>query len=49
MGRGRPRRRDELFDLLSAAGFERPRSVRTRNPVLMQMIVAETPALRAMC
>ncbi|MFD2181547.1 methyltransferase [Rhodoplanes azumiensis] len=41
MGRGRPRTPEVLCALLTAAGFHRPRLVTTRNPVLIQLIVAE--------
>jgi demethylspheroidene O-methyltransferase len=41
MGRGRPRTPSALYSLLEAAGFLRPRLVRTRNPLLLQMIVAD--------
>lgn len=40
MGRGRPRTPGALCALLEAAGFARPHLVRTRNPLLLQMVVA---------
>ncbi|NVO16888.1 MAG: methyltransferase [Rhodoplanes sp.] len=40
MGRGRPRTPGALYTLLEAAGFARPRLVRTRNPLLLQMVIA---------
>ncbi|RAI45202.1 methyltransferase [Rhodoplanes roseus] len=41
MGRGRPRTPEALYSLLDAAGFVRPRLVRTRNPLLMQLVIAD--------
>jgi demethylspheroidene O-methyltransferase len=40
MGRGRPRTPDALYALLRAAGFARPCLVKTRNPLLLQIVVA---------
>jgi demethylspheroidene O-methyltransferase len=40
MGRGRPRDVKTLFDLVEKAGFERPRHVPTRTPMLTSLIVA---------
>jgi demethylspheroidene O-methyltransferase len=40
MGRGRPRRADELVDLLERAGFERPRLHRTRLPLVARVVSA---------
>jgi demethylspheroidene O-methyltransferase len=39
MGSGRARRPDELSNLLRAAGFSRIRRVRTRRPMLVQVLV----------
>jgi demethylspheroidene O-methyltransferase len=41
MGRGRPRTPSALYTLLEAAGFPRPRLLRSRNPLLLQVVVAE--------
>ncbi|WP_191084587.1 methyltransferase [Roseococcus microcysteis] len=40
MGRGRPRRMDELQRMLAAAGFSTSRPVRTRTPMLTSLLVA---------
>lgn len=40
MGRGRPRTPAGLSALLTAAGFHRPTLVTTRNPLLVQVLVA---------
>jgi len=40
MGSGRPRRPDELAALLRAAGFDRMRLLRTRQPLLARVMVA---------
>ncbi|MEO0812822.1 MAG: methyltransferase, partial [Myxococcota bacterium] len=40
MGHGRPRTPEELTQMLENAGFERPKQVRTRRPMLTQLIVA---------
>lgn len=39
MGHGRPRTRDELGAMLTAAGFRAPKRVRTRRPMLTQLLV----------
>ncbi len=44
MGRGRPRRRDELAAMLQAAGFEAVRSLPTRLPLQVGLLVARTPS-----
>jgi demethylspheroidene O-methyltransferase len=41
MGRGRPRRMDELQAMLRAAGFRRSHPVRTRTPMLTSLLVAD--------
>ena len=41
MGSGRPRTPDELKALLRAAGFSRPRLLRTHTPLLTRLIVAQ--------
>jgi demethylspheroidene O-methyltransferase len=41
MGTGEPRSRELLSEMLRAAGFRRVRPVRTRRPMLMELIVAE--------
>lgn len=41
MGRGRPRTPAALCALLTAAGFHRPCLVTTRNPVILQMVIAD--------
>nr|WP_284701048.1 methyltransferase [Rhodoplanes tepidamans] len=41
MGRGRPRTPAGLSALLNAAGFHRPTLVTTRNPLLVQLVVAD--------
>jgi demethylspheroidene O-methyltransferase len=40
MGRGRPRRAEELASMLSAAGFDAVRRVPTRMPLQVQVLVA---------
>ncbi len=40
MGSGRPRSKEELTALLRAAGFPRVRRLRTRRPLLTQLLVA---------
>ncbi|MCX8100623.1 MAG: methyltransferase [Geminicoccaceae bacterium] len=40
MGRGRPRRAEELVDLLERAGFVRPRLHRTRLPLVASVVSA---------
>jgi demethylspheroidene O-methyltransferase len=40
MGRGRPRRMDELRTMLAEAGFTESRPVRTRTPMLTSLLVA---------
>ncbi len=40
MGRGRPRRRDELTAMLQAAGFDRVRSLPSRLPLQVGLLVA---------
>lgn len=40
MGSGRPRTREELTDMLHAAGFTNVRSVRTRRPLLTRILIA---------
>jgi demethylspheroidene O-methyltransferase len=40
MGSGRPRRADELAALLRAAGFDGVRLLRTRQPLLVRVMVA---------
>lgn len=40
MGRGRPRRFDEIIQLLGTVGFARAKPVRSRNPLLVQLVVA---------
>ncbi len=44
MGSGRPRTREELFRMIEAAGFVRPRLIRTDLPVLVQVVEATVPA-----
>ena len=44
MGQGRPRRADEVAAMLRAAGFARPRLLRTRVPLLVGVVLAERPA-----
>ncbi len=44
MGRGRPRRRDELTKMLQAAGFDRVRSVPSRLPLQVGLLVARVGA-----
>lgn len=44
MGRGRPRRAEELAAMLVAAGFEAVRHVPTRMPLQTRLIVARRPA-----
>lgn len=41
MGRGRPRRPDELTAMLTAAGFARPRLLPTHTPLLARVLVAD--------
>lgn len=41
MGSGRARRKDELVDMLRAAGFSRMREVKSRQPLLVRMISAQ--------
>lgn len=41
MGSGRARRKDELFEMLRAAGFTRMREVKSRQPLLVRMISAQ--------
>lgn len=43
MGRGRPRRAQELVDLLERAGFVRPRLHRTRLPLVASVVSARRP------
>jgi len=43
MGRGEPRTFAEINALLAAAGFRDARLLRTRMPVVANVIVAETP------
>lgn len=45
MGGGRARQPIEILNMLRCAGFENPRLVRTNNPVLTQVIVADCPKL----
>jgi demethylspheroidene O-methyltransferase len=40
MGSGRPRPRDQLCAMLTAAGFRRPRALRTAAPLLAGLITA---------
>lgn len=42
MGRGRPRRPDELGAMLEAAGFTGPRLLPTNTPLLTRVLVADT-------
>jgi demethylspheroidene O-methyltransferase len=44
MGRGRPRRPDELSAMLAAAGFASPRLLPTRTPLLTRVMVADAGA-----
>jgi demethylspheroidene O-methyltransferase len=41
MGRGRPRRPDELAAMLTAAGFAAPRLLPTDTPLLTRVMQAE--------
>jgi demethylspheroidene O-methyltransferase len=41
MRSGRPRTREEITDLLRKAGFTRTRAVRTKNPILVRLILAQ--------
>lgn len=41
MGRGRPRRAEEIMRMLAAAGFVRPRLLRTATPLLTQVVIAD--------
>jgi demethylspheroidene O-methyltransferase len=41
MGRGRPRRAEEIMRMLVAAGFVRPRRLRTATPLLTQVVIAD--------
>ncbi len=43
MGQGRPRTRREIIRALKGAGFQQVRSVRTRRPMLTQLVRAERP------
>ncbi len=43
MGRGRPRRAQELAGMLAEAGFDRIRTVRTRSPMLTGLLLATAP------
>jgi demethylspheroidene O-methyltransferase len=43
MGSGRPRRPDEISSLLIAAGFRDVRIVRTRRPLLVCIVIAQSP------
>ena len=43
MGRGRPRRAEELAAMLADSGFDRIRSVRTRSPLLTGLLLARGP------
>jgi demethylspheroidene O-methyltransferase len=40
MGRGRPRTMDELAELLRVAGFDACREAKTRNPLIVSVLVA---------
>lgn len=42
MGSGRPRRRAEIDSLLRQAGFSRTRWLRTRTPLLVRLVVAQS-------
>lgn len=44
MGQGRPRRSEELVAMLRDAGFERPRLLRTRVPLIVSVLVADRAA-----
>lgn len=44
MGQGKPRSAAELTALLLQAGFERVRPLRTRMPLLLQLLVADSPS-----
>ncbi len=44
MGRGRPRRKDELTKMLQAAGFDRVRSLPSRLPLQVGLLVARVGA-----
>lgn len=41
MGRGRPRRLDEIQAMLAEAGFRRSRAVRTQTPMITSLLIAE--------
>lgn len=41
MGRGRPRRMEELREMLGEAGFRRSRPLRTRTPMITSLLLAE--------
>ena len=43
MGSGRPRRAGEIAQLLKAAGFDRVRPLRTRQPLLTRLLSARRP------
>lgn len=43
MGSGRPRTAEEIFGLLSEAGFERPRVLSTHTPMVVRVISAQVP------
>ena len=47
MGRGRPRRRDELTAMLQAAGFDRVRSLPSRLPLQVGLLVARAGTVSA--
>lgn len=49
MGRGRPRRPEEVFELLATAGFEGAHVVPNRNPLLLRIIAAHAATARGMC
>jgi demethylspheroidene O-methyltransferase len=42
MGRGRARRPDEIAAMLASAGFSRVRSIPTRTPMLVRVMIAQT-------
>ena len=44
MGRGRPRQAAQLTTLLQAAGFVRVRQLPTHMPLLVGLLVADTPS-----
>jgi demethylspheroidene O-methyltransferase len=41
MGSGRPRRPDELAEMLRSAGFARIQTIRTRRPLMVSLLTAE--------